>query len=100
MYGSYPSQSNFPTLLGQAFAALNLKTSQHQMAQGEPALCRLERALFDVGCAVNALRNKQGTGHGRPWLPEVNDAQAKIAIQSIGTVAELLLLALKKSYFV
>jgi hypothetical protein len=55
----------------------------------------MERALFDLACSVNTLRNKQGTGHGRPFLPAVTPQQAKTAIGSMGIVAEYLLSALK-----
>jgi hypothetical protein len=77
-YGSYNSTSNFPTLLGQAFSVLGLATPGHNPKQGEPAQRRVERALFDLACAINGLRNKEGTGHGRPWLPNVKDEEAKL----------------------
>ena len=40
---------------------------------------------------MNALRNKQGTGHGRPWLTTVTDEEARTAVQLIGIVAGFLL---------
>jgi hypothetical protein len=55
----------------------------------------MERALFDLPCGVNRLRNKQGTGHGRPFLPSVTPQQAKTAIESMGIVAEYLLAVLR-----
>ncbi len=95
VYGSYPYQSNFPTLLGQAFTALDLATSETPKAVIEPAHRRLERAMYEAGCAVNALRNKEGTGHGRPWVPSVTDIQARASVQLMGIVASLLLGALR-----
>lgn len=92
-YGSYSSRNNFPTLLGQAFVAVGFVTPQHPVVHGEPPQCRLQRTFFEAACAVNGLRNKQGTGHGRPWLPSVTDTQARCAIQLMGTVAEWLLQA-------
>lgn len=91
-YGSYSDQGNFPTLLGQAFTVLGLATPQATLQQTDPQR-RLERALYEAGCAVNALRNKQGTGHGRPWLPSVTDNEARSAIQLIGIVSGFLLSA-------
>jgi len=96
-YGSYPEQANFPTLLGQAFVALGLATPQSAAQSGEPPQRRLERSLYEAGCAVNALRNKEGTGHGRPWLPGVTDAEARAAAQLIGIVSGFLITALKRS---
>lgn len=96
-YGSYSHQANFPTLLGQAFVALGLATSQNPTQPGEPPQCRVERALYEAGCAVNALRNKTGTGHGRPFISGASDEDARAAIQLIGIVSGLLLRALKKS---
>jgi hypothetical protein len=80
-FGQYPQQANFPTLLGQAFIAVGLATPLTPATAGEPPQCRLQRAMYEAGCAVNALRNKQGTGHGRPWLSTVSDSDARAAIQ-------------------
>jgi len=97
VWGRYSTSTNFPTLLGQAFAALDLRTSRDQQQPGEPHHRRMERALFDLGCGVNALRNKQGTGHGRPFLPTVTPQQAKTAVESMGIVAEYLLTTLNET---
>lgn len=94
-FGTYPQQANFPTLLGQAFTALNLATSQTPIQSGEPAQRRLQRGFYEAGCAVNALRNKQGSGHGRPWLPNVTNEEALAAIQLIGVISGFLLAAHK-----
>ena len=87
---------NFPTALGQAFVALDLKTSADRPANGEPPQYRLQRALYDAACAVNTLRNKQGTGHGRPWLPSVTAEEARHATQVMGVVGDLLLRAMRE----
>jgi Abortive infection C-terminus len=96
-FGSYSTVSNFPTLLGQAFSAIGLATPQHPVQDGEPPQKRLERAMFELACAVNNLRNKTGTGHGRPWLPLVSDSEARMAIQFMASVAERMLEAHKNS---
>jgi hypothetical protein len=93
-WGSYSNTSNFPTLLGQAFTALGLATSSDPVLPGEPAQKRVERAAYEMGCALNALRNKQGTGHGRPWDSTVTPSQGQFAIESMGNIASLLLDAL------
>jgi len=90
-WGNYPTHSNFPTLLGQAFTALHLATPTDPVQEGEPAKKRVERAAYELGCALNALRNKQGTGHGRPWLDSVTPSQARFAIESMGNIASLML---------
>jgi Abortive infection C-terminus len=90
-YGSYSTQSNFPALLGQAFVALGMATPQDPVASGEAAHRSLERAMFESACAVNRLRNKQGTGHGRPWLPGVTATQACAAAETAGCVSGYLL---------
>lgn len=96
-YGSYSHQANFPTLLRQAFVALGLTTSQNPAQLGEPPQRRMERALYEAGCAVNAMRNKTGTGHGRPFISGASDEDARAAIQLIGLVSGLLLRTLKKN---
>jgi Abortive infection C-terminus len=90
-FGSYPQDANFPTLLGQAFVALNLSTPAHARQPGEPARCRVERSLYDLACSVNALRNREGTGHGRPWLASVSSTEARVAIRTMGMISDLLL---------
>ena len=88
---------SFPALLGQAFVAVDLKTPQHNPVSGEPPQHRLQRALYDAACAVNTLRNKQGTGHGHPWLPNVTPEEARHATQVMGVVGDLLLRTLRKT---
>ncbi len=96
-YGQYSQQANFPTLLGQAFTVLGLATPQSPAQPGESPHRRVERSLYEAGCAVNALRNKTGTGHGRPFLPSLSDDEARSAVQLIGIISGLLLRALKKT---
>lgn len=61
-WGQISTNNNFPFLLGQAFVALEMATSQIKPEPGESPLKRYERSLYDLGCSVNAIRNKEGTG--------------------------------------
>lgn len=90
-YGGYSSGSNFPTLLGQTFVALGLATPANPVKPGEPPQARMERAIFEAACAVNSLRNKTGSGHGRPFLPSLAPHEAKAAVELMGTVSGYLL---------
>lgn len=90
-YGCYSITSNFPTLVGQAFVALGLATSQDQVVPGEGPQRRVERALYELACAINQLRNKEGTGHGRPWISNLADAEARMATELMGIISEWLL---------
>lgn len=90
-WGSYSSISNFPTLLGQAFTALAFATPSDSVVPGEPVHKRMERAAYELGCAINALRNKEGTGHGRPWVSGVTPTQARFSIESMGNIASIML---------
>lgn len=87
---------NFPTLLGQAFAAVGLQTSHDKPQPNEPPHAPFQRAMFDASCAVNRLRNKVGTGHGHPWLPTITPDDARSATQTMGIVAGMLLDALRQ----
>lgn len=91
LWGHYPSTLNFPALLGQAFTVLGMATPEQPKTSGEHQRCRLERALYETACAINSLRNKQGTGHGRPWIPDVRPSEAKAAIEFMGSISELML---------
>ena len=99
LWSTFSSRDNFPTLLGQAFTALDLATPQHKETPGEHPRKKVERAMYDLACSINILRNKQGSGHGRPWIPDLIDNEAKFAIESIGIISEYLLdkLRLKKA---
>lgn len=85
---TYPETANLPTLLGQAFVAAGLCATKVPNPTPQQ---QLDLALYDLACAVNRLRNRQGTGHGRPFEPTVTQAQAKTAVQSMGLVAARLL---------
>jgi hypothetical protein len=95
--GEYDDRMNFPMTLYHAFYARDLATPPGEVLDvwekrlDEDPTRRLEQTLHLVGLAVNKLRNKEGTGHGRPFLPSVADKEARIAIEAMGLVAELLL---------
>ena len=96
IFGTYPQQANFPTLLGQAFVALGLATPEDQPSSTESYQRSMERGMYQVAVGVNRLRNKQGTGHGRPWVADITSAEAEAAIVLSGTVAGYMLDKLKK----
>jgi hypothetical protein len=83
--------SNFPTLLAQAFMQLGMVTSQHHKEPGESPIRDYERALFDLGCSVNRIRNREGTGHGRIFLPSISHAEARNAVEATAVVSEYML---------
>lgn len=90
-FGSYSQSSNFPTLLGQAFVGLEFATPHDPSVAGERPQRKVERALYELACAVNSLRNKEGVGHGRPWLPSVTNSEARAAVEAMGVVAGAML---------
>jgi hypothetical protein len=93
-FGEKPKVTNFPTLLAQAFMAIELAIPSGPATNGTAEQQRAERAAYELACAINGLRNKQGTGHGHPWLSTVTDAQARFAIESMGNIASLMLSSL------
>lgn len=92
-FGTYSISQNFPTLVGQAFVAVGLcAVKQHQHTPQE----QMDLALYDLACAVNRLRNREGTGHGRPFDANVTPSQARAAVQAMGLVAARLIDALEE----
>jgi len=87
-FGSYSESANFPMLLGQAFAEAGLSAVKKTDPTAQE---QVDLALYDLACAVNRLRNRDGTGHGRPFLATVTQAQARAAVQCMGLVAARLL---------
>lgn len=87
-FGNYPENANFPTLLGQAFTMTGLcAVKKANLTERE----QFDLALYDLACAVNRLRNRQGAGHGRPFVAMVTDEDARSAVQSMGIIAGRLL---------
>lgn len=89
--GGKPTIGNFPTLLGQAFTHLSMETRYDPEVGASRPRDRLEASMYMTALAVNNLRNKEGTGHGRPWLPNVTDDEARAAVELMGTIAEYML---------
>lgn len=96
LWGQYPTTANFPTLLGQAFTALGLATTADKEESGEHPRINMERKMYGLACSINRLRNKQGTGHGRPWVADLTNDEARASIEFIGTISERMLNELKK----
>lgn len=96
-FGTYSQQINFPTLLGQAFVALCMATPEDQPSSTESPQRSMERGMYQAAIGVNRLRNKQGTGHGRPWVANITNVEATAAIELAGTVAGYMLDKLKES---
>ena len=95
--GSYSKSANFESLLGMAFSAIGLATPHHLIEPAEPPQRKAERAMFSLAIGINAMRNKLGTGHGRPFIPQVTDIESKASIQLMGTIAEWMLHAHERS---
>lgn len=94
-YGQYSIGDNFPTLLGQAFVALGMAVPND--GKEDTPINRLDRGFFEAACAINTLRNKEGTGHGRPWKSTVRDHVARTAVEMMGLVAERMLNVLRET---
>ena len=94
--GGYPSGVNFQSLLGQAFVALDLAVPELPEQPGEPAVKLMERGLFTSALGVNRVRNKQGSGHGRPWTPTLAEEDVRAAIEVVGAVSAYMLAKLAK----
>ena len=96
-FGSHPPNANFPTLIGQAYAALQMATPETPKTPNEPAIKDYERAIFHMSAAINRVRNKEGTGHGRLCITALSDAEAHNIIESVGVVTEFMLQRLASS---
>lgn len=96
-FGHVPTNANFPTLMGQAYAALNMATPETPRDPGEPAIKEYERAIFHIATSINKVRNREGTGHGRLCITSLTQEESHSIIESVGVVAEFLLMRLKSS---
>jgi len=91
-FDSDPS-GDFPTILGQAFVAVGLAAMAPKPEKGGLPGARdaMSVALYQLGLAVNRFRNKAGSGHGRPFIPELTQAEVRAATEATGLVAGRLL---------
>lgn len=93
--GSYDARMGFPGTLLSAYTALGISPPPAGLVQGQGLdpnpVGQLQQAIFMLALSVNRLRNAQGTGHGRPYLPSVTAREAELATQSIALATELLL---------
>ncbi len=96
-FGNVPTNANFPTLMGQAYTALNMATPETPKTPNEPAIKEYERALFQIATSINKVRNKEGTGHGRLCITSLTQEESHSIIESVGLVTEFLLMRLKSS---
>ena len=96
-YGTPPKNANFPTLLGQAYAALQMATPEDIKEDAEPAIKDFERAQFEVALAVNRIRNKEGTGHGKLSVTALSIEDSSSLIETVGVIAGFLLNRLNNS---
>lgn len=96
-YGSYPQSAHFQALLGQAYIALGLTVPEQESQPNELSIKAFERAMFQTACAINRLRNKQGTGHGRPFVSSLSISEAKASIEMVGCIAGFLLSKLNET---
>lgn len=95
--GTYHETMSFPGTLLNAYLAvgmeplpLNQLQSITQGLDANPAK-RLHQVLYLVATVVNTLRNKEGTGHGRPFPNTLSDDDAIAAVEAMGLVAATLL---------
>jgi hypothetical protein len=93
---TYPGH-DFPGVLYHAFAAAELPAPSSRAIQTlgaelngdpRPRVCEL---LYLLGLTLNQLRNREGTGHGRAFLPSIDDDEAKTAAKSMALISEILL---------
>lgn len=95
--GTYDERIGFAGTLFQAYMAVGLKPlTPHELKELREIIDtdpqrQLEQALYLLAIAINALRNAEGTGHGRPFLPKVTREEAKAAVESMAVISGFLL---------
>lgn len=98
--GRYPRSGNassFAVTLASAFSALGLAVAPQAVAASldpDPHKA-VQQCLFQLGCAINRLRNEAGIGHGRPGLPHktapLTPEEARLVARATALIAGALL---------
>jgi hypothetical protein len=95
--GTYQPSMDFPTTVYLAFDRLGLATmppaTARQVLDRDPRR-QVHQALYLLACAVNRVRNAEGTGHGRPTSATATGREARLLAQAGALVSQLLLEAL------
>jgi hypothetical protein len=91
--GAYPSEGNFPATLYQTFDRLQLAVPSQDAIKtlDKDARAAMQQALWLLAVAVNRFRNEEGIGHGRPLPATVSEEEARLSIQAMALVSQLLL---------
>jgi len=91
--GAYSESKSFPMTLFHAFDRIGLSTPPPDISKqlDQDPIRAMQQCFWLLGCAVNRLRNAEGTGHGRPFPPNVSDEDARLAVQAMGIVSQMLL---------
>lgn len=84
---SYKEKESFPNLITTLFSCWEVSN----ILPPDQDFVNMKRLIVDMACAVNFLRNKKGTGHGRPQLAELTLQQAKFTVQVSGVITEFML---------
>ena len=103
MVGGYAPSTNFPLTLARAFITLGLSPADPTTAKTPDADPHraVQQCLYQLGCAVNRLRNEVGTGHGHPSRSiktrPLTPAEARLVARATALVAGMLLDSMKWS---
>jgi len=91
--GRYSETMGFAGTLYQAYDLLGLTLPPSDLMERleKDPRAAVQQSLYLAVCAVNRLRNAEGTGHGRPQPPKANERDARLSSQISGLVSELLL---------
>ncbi|MDV5047604.1 abortive infection family protein [Vibrio diabolicus] len=91
-YGTHPQNANFPTLMGQAYSALQMSIPESNATPvSDNPVAEYEKAMFNMALAINRVRNKEGTGHGRISVTKLSDTESENIVQMVGVIADFLL---------
>ena len=94
----YRPKDDFPTTLYGAFYALGLQPAPLLLPQlaSDPHVA-VEQCMYLLANAVNRLRNKEGTGHGRATPADLTEREARLSIQAMGLISQFMLDKLAES---
>jgi hypothetical protein len=75
-------------------ASLHRIEHVHCEGKGYESAAAVGSCLFELACAVNALRNVEGTRHGRAFPANLRSEEAPAAIEGMRIIAERMLASL------
>jgi len=90
-YAKSGRDGSFPMTVNRAFQVLDMAVRMPGANPHKDPAKAVQETLFELAIQINRLRNQTGTGHGRPQIPSLSVADARLAARATALIASAML---------